>query len=71
MKTAQRPLIYDPAEDLRSEEAVAVFMAEAEETHDAAYIAHALGVAARATGRNSHNSSSTNSDPPTVNFNQT
>ena len=41
---------YDPAEDLRSEEAIAVFMAEAFETQDAGYIAHALGVVARAKG---------------------
>ncbi|MGC9223955.1 MAG: addiction module antidote protein [Terracidiphilus sp.] len=41
---------YDPAEDLTSKEAIAIFLAEALETHDAAYIAHALGVAARAKG---------------------
>jgi probable addiction module antidote protein len=41
---------YDPAEDLGSDEAVAVFMAEAFETNDAAYISHALGVVARAKG---------------------
>jgi probable addiction module antidote protein len=41
---------YDPAEDLGSEEAMAVFMAEAFQTSDAAYIAHALGVVARAKG---------------------
>ncbi|NPT53354.1 addiction module antidote protein [Paraburkholderia elongata] len=41
---------YDPAEDLGSEEAMAVFMAEALQTNDAAYIAHALGVVARAKG---------------------
>jgi probable addiction module antidote protein len=41
---------YDPAEDLQSDEAVAVFMEEAFETEDAAYIAHALGVVARAKG---------------------
>jgi probable addiction module antidote protein len=41
---------YDPAEDLTSKEAVAVFLAEALQTNDAAYIAHALGVAARAKG---------------------
>ena len=39
---------YDPAEDLSSDEAVAVFMAEALQTNDAGYIAHALSVAARA-----------------------
>jgi probable addiction module antidote protein len=41
---------YDPAEDLASDEAIATFMAEAFETNDASYIAHALGVVARAKG---------------------
>ncbi|MHB8252548.1 MAG: addiction module antidote protein [Acidiferrobacter sp.] len=41
---------YDPAEDLTSDDAVAVFMAEAFETNDAGFIAHALGVVARAKG---------------------
>ncbi len=41
---------YDPAEDLQSDKAIAVFMAEAFETNDPAYIAHALGVVARAKG---------------------
>lgn len=41
---------YDPAEDLLSEEAMASFMTEAFETNDAGYIAHALGVVARAKG---------------------
>ena len=41
---------YDPAEDLRSDVAVATFMAAAFETEDAGYIAHALGVVARAKG---------------------
>ena len=41
---------YDPAEDLGSDEAVAIFMEEAFKTEDAAYIAHALGVVARAKG---------------------
>lgn len=41
---------YDPAEDLTSDEAIATFMAEAFETNDAGYIAHALGVVARAKG---------------------
>lgn len=42
--------IYDPAEDLANDEAIATFMAEAFETNDAGYIAHALGVVARAKG---------------------
>lgn len=41
---------YDPAEDLLSEQAMEVFMTEAFHTSDAAYIAHALGVVARAKG---------------------
>jgi probable addiction module antidote protein len=41
---------YDPAEDLGSDEAIAVFMAEAFQTNDVGYIAHALGVVARAKG---------------------
>lgn len=41
---------YDPAADLGSDEAVAVFMEEAFKTQDASYIAHALGVVARAKG---------------------
>ena len=41
---------YDPAEDLTSDEATAFFMAEAFQTNDAAYIAHALGIVARAKG---------------------
>lgn len=41
---------YDPAEDLTSDEAVAAFMAEAFATGDAGFIAHALGIVARAKG---------------------
>ena len=41
---------YDPAEDLTSDEAIATIMAEAFATQDAGYIAHALGVVARAKG---------------------
>jgi probable addiction module antidote protein len=41
---------YDPAEDLSSDEAIAFFMGEAFQTNDAGYIAHALGVVARAKG---------------------
>lgn len=47
---AQKLTTYDPAEDLASDEAIAVFMAEAFQTNDASYIAHALGVVARAKG---------------------
>jgi|SRR5271163_4060187 len=41
---------YDPAEDLGSNDAIATFMAEAFQTNDAGYIAHAVGVVARAKG---------------------
>ncbi|MGA7156824.1 MAG: addiction module antidote protein [Acidobacteriaceae bacterium] len=41
---------YDPAEDLISDEGIAIFMREAFETEDTAYIAHALGIVARAKG---------------------
>ena len=47
---AEKLTPYYPAEDLASDEAVATFMAEAFETDDAGYIAHALGVVARAKG---------------------
>jgi probable addiction module antidote protein len=47
---AEKLTTYDPAEDLTSEKAIATFMAEAFETEDAGYIAHALGVVARAKG---------------------
>jgi probable addiction module antidote protein len=41
---------YDPAAAIDSPEAIAIFMADAFETGDAAYIAKALGVVARAKG---------------------
>lgn len=41
---------YDPAAALDGSEAIAVFMADALETGDAAYIAKALGVVAKAKG---------------------
>ncbi|MBC7647632.1 MAG: putative addiction module antidote protein [Vitreoscilla sp.] len=41
---------YDPAEALVNDKEMAFFMAEAFETGDSAYIAHALGVVARAKG---------------------
>lgn len=47
---AKQLTTYDPAEDLASDEAMATFMAEAFQTNDAGYIAHALGVVARAKG---------------------
>jgi probable addiction module antidote protein len=47
---AEKLTTYDPAEDLTSEKAIAIFMTEAFATEDAGYIAHALGVVARAKG---------------------
>ena len=41
---------YDPAAALIDDEEIAVFMADAFETGDAGYIAHALGIVARAKG---------------------
>jgi probable addiction module antidote protein len=41
---------YDPAAALVNDEEAAVFMADALETGDAAYIAKALGIVARAKG---------------------
>jgi len=42
--------LYDPASALVDDDEIAVFMADAFETGDAAYIAKALGVIARAKG---------------------
>lgn len=47
---AEKLTTYDPAEDLNSDEAIAIFMDEAFQTNDAGYIAHALGIVARAKG---------------------
>jgi probable addiction module antidote protein len=47
---AEKLTNYDPAEDLGSDEAIAIFMSEAFQTGDVAYISHALGVVARAKG---------------------
>lgn len=41
---------YDPAQALDGPEAIAVFLADALDTGDAAYIAKAMGVVARAKG---------------------
>ena len=51
---AEKLSTYDPAEDLTSDRAVAVFMAGAFETEDAGYIAHALGVVARPKSADVH-----------------
>ena len=47
---AEKLTSYDPAADLNSDEAIAIFMTEAFQTNDAGYVAHALGVVARAKG---------------------
>jgi len=47
---AKKLTSFDPAEGLKSDTAIAVFMEEAFKTEDASYIAHALGVVARAKG---------------------
>jgi probable addiction module antidote protein len=41
---------YDPADALKSDEAVEIFLSDAFETGDARYIAKAIGVVARAKG---------------------
>ena len=48
--TARKLTTFDPAEGLTSDKAIAAFMADAFESEDAGYIAHALGVVARAKG---------------------
>lgn len=45
-----KTLPFDAADLIESPEAAAVFMADALETGDAGYVAHALGVLARARG---------------------
>ena len=42
--------IFDPADHLKSGQAIADFMCAALETNDPGYVAHALGVVARAKG---------------------
>jgi probable addiction module antidote protein len=48
MKTSTRP--FDPAAYLNDDEALAVYMSEALETGDPAFITDAIGVIARARG---------------------
>lgn len=47
---AEKLTTFDAAEALSSKEAISAFMEEAFKTDDAGYIAHALGVVARAKG---------------------
>jgi len=49
-KMTKQLTAYDPASALVDQEEIALFMADAFETGDAAYIAKALGVVARAKG---------------------
>ena len=45
------PWDFDPADFLKGDKAIAIYLSEAIETNDPAYIAHALDVAARAKGK--------------------
>ena len=47
---AKKLTTYDPSKELVSVDAITTFVAEAFQTDDASYIAHALGVAVRAKG---------------------
>jgi probable addiction module antidote protein len=47
---AEKLFDYDPADALKSDEAIEVFLRDAFESGDAQYIAKALGVVARAKG---------------------
>ncbi|MCB8874640.1 addiction module antidote protein [Acidisoma silvae] len=47
---AEKLTTYDPAAALVDDEEIAAFMADAFESGDASYIAHALGIVARAKG---------------------
>lgn len=58
---------YDPAEALDTNEAINIFMADAFETGDAAHIAAALGVVARAKGISPLGSEAGLAPEPTLN----
>ncbi len=47
---AEKLIPYDPAEALTTPEAIEYFINDALETGDTSYIAHAIGIAARAKG---------------------
>jgi probable addiction module antidote protein len=49
-QVAKKLTTYDPAAALVDDEEIATFMADAFETGNAGYIAHALGIVARAKG---------------------
>jgi probable addiction module antidote protein len=50
MTKSKKWTTFEPAEYLTSDEGIAIFMEEAFKTDDPAYIAHAIGVVARAKG---------------------
>ena len=50
MTMADKLSTYDPADDLTTDEAIALFIDGAFATNDSAFVAHALGVVARAKG---------------------
>lgn len=50
MTMATKLYDYDPADAMKSDDAIEVFLADAFETGDAGYIAKALGLVARAKG---------------------
>jgi probable addiction module antidote protein len=47
---SEKLIPYDPAQSLETPGSVAYFLEDAFDTSDAAYIAHAIGIAARAHG---------------------
>jgi probable addiction module antidote protein len=50
MTMTEKLILFDPAEHLKPDQAIADFMTAAFETSDPAYVAHALGVVTRAKG---------------------
>lgn len=50
MAKSEKLTKFDPVDCLDSDQAIGYFMARAFETNDPAYVAHALGVVARAKG---------------------
>jgi hypothetical protein len=57
-KIEMTPWDFDPADYLKGDKAIAIYLAEAIETNDPAYVAPALDVAARAKGRRRNGSDS-------------
>ena len=50
MTVTKKLTTFDPADHLESDQAIADFMSAALATNDSAYVAHSLGVVARAKG---------------------